>query len=165
MYHYLAEAVDWMMKGGSTRSNFIPLLWTSRRDWETCSAWTRGVVSSERRAFCFYEAQMFFPAGSTLRKEVQEGRHPPLLLPVRRFPGSPNSCTRTSLSLQMVVEGHKHHQQARAQEMDNFLAELGLQPDQQLHSLAHFPSPSLTARQARRSAVTEQELRARWACG
>jgi len=47
MRRYIEEAVRWMMRGGSTRSNFIPLLWAGLRDWETSSAWTRGVVSFE----------------------------------------------------------------------------------------------------------------------
>lgn len=34
-----------MMHGGTGCNNFQQLLWAGLRDWETSSAWTRGVVS------------------------------------------------------------------------------------------------------------------------
>lgn len=46
MHDYISEAVSWMLHGGRGRNNFRPLLWVGLRDWETSSAWTRGVVSS-----------------------------------------------------------------------------------------------------------------------
>lgn len=47
MYRYVEQAVNWMMTGGSSRNNFLPLLWAGARDWEISSAWTRGVVGAE----------------------------------------------------------------------------------------------------------------------
>jgi len=44
MHAYVAEAVRIMMRYGGSRSSFIPLLWAGLRDWEVCSAWTRGKV-------------------------------------------------------------------------------------------------------------------------
>lgn len=47
MHNYISEAVRWMMNGGTARNNFKPLLWAGLRDWDSSSAWTRGVVSLE----------------------------------------------------------------------------------------------------------------------
>ncbi|ORY59018.1 hypothetical protein BCR35DRAFT_335118 [Leucosporidium creatinivorum] len=44
MHNYVQEAVQWMLKGGTSRNSFLPLLWAGFRDWATSSAWTRGVV-------------------------------------------------------------------------------------------------------------------------
>ncbi|ORY47573.1 hypothetical protein BCR35DRAFT_336155 [Leucosporidium creatinivorum] len=52
MYRYVAEAVQWMMKGGGSHSNFQHLLWVGLRDWNTSSAWTRGVVLIYARRSC-----------------------------------------------------------------------------------------------------------------
>lgn len=45
MHSYILETLGLMMHGGTSRNNFIPILWAGVRDWETSSAWTRGVVS------------------------------------------------------------------------------------------------------------------------
>ncbi|ORY59028.1 hypothetical protein BCR35DRAFT_335126 [Leucosporidium creatinivorum] len=114
MHHYIEEAVGWMLKGGSTRNSFLPLLWVGLRDWSISSAWTRGVVLLYAKEY---------------KERVQAALH--------------------------------HHQQVQDQLMNRLLFDIGLHPDHQLHSLAHFPS--LTARQVRRSGVSQRELRERWA--
>ncbi|ORY47569.1 hypothetical protein BCR35DRAFT_336152 [Leucosporidium creatinivorum] len=52
MHRYIEEALQWMMRGGTARNNFQPLLWVGLRDWNTSSAWTRGVVLLYARRSC-----------------------------------------------------------------------------------------------------------------
>lgn len=149
MHAYITEAVRIMMMYGRSRSSFLPFLWVGLRDWETSSAWTRGKVGRPSLHCERLWLADILPTGPPPRHQVPRSEPSRALVPLYR-------AERSVLS-QAVKQAAEHHEQIK---MNQLLMSMGLEPNAPLHSLAHFPS--LTARQAQRSGVSEVVLRRRW---
>jgi hypothetical protein len=149
MKAYVADAVRLMLMYGRSRASFVPLLWLGLRDWETSSAWARGKVS--------WPSFHCLPAQPTLFSQQV------LLIAIKFREVSPSvpwgSRRRAERFIfpQAVKQAAEHHQQIKVNELS---ISMGIDPNAALHRLAHVTS--LTTRQARRSGVSEGELRARW---
>ncbi|ORY68073.1 hypothetical protein BCR35DRAFT_315373 [Leucosporidium creatinivorum] len=51
VHSYISDVVSRMMRGATRQEHFSGLLWATIRDWDSCSAWTRGKALLQARAY------------------------------------------------------------------------------------------------------------------
>ncbi|ORY59027.1 hypothetical protein BCR35DRAFT_335125 [Leucosporidium creatinivorum] len=71
MHAYISEAVRIMMSYVTSRRSFITLLYAGSRDWQTCSAWTRGKVLLVARSYREVRSRRGAREGATRTSQSQ----------------------------------------------------------------------------------------------